>query len=1526
MADTSRGYLYATHKASFLLTVLNEKTGEQIKSFKFDRMPESLFLSADKKQLYVALLNREHDTYLFEGETGYVGIIDLETLTITKTLSINIDPYDLVVTKSGKLIVSSGSGQWTDIAAFDINTGNRLGSSTIRQRSRLTLDPSENWVFSADTDLSPSDFNKFDISGLGITGLRDSPYHGDHRIDGNIWATPDGQFLITRGGDLFLSSDMTFVRSITPNNISLSAVNFNIDNQLAFLSYSDNSTHAFNLTSFEEVSILPFAGAGVGFNMIGDDLFALVTDGTSSNIIIQRNPCPKCATNTAPQAAITYTPENGDTGSEYQFDASTSSDTESTKLSYRWDIDGNGQWDTSFTSNPRASYKFTFSGTKTIRLQVKDEQGVIDTRTLNIEVAQGIDSGVTLTNSLAFQPNFDFSEAVTDHAHGKLYAIDKTAKRLYLIDLTSGLTEKYFQFEYTPQRLAISTDGKFLYVAQVGPNHRNNYFNQNTISHLATINLATAAIIKTALINADIYDITATSDGHIAVAGDSFYSTNIKKYDPATGLELSRLSSFFSVSDATRMAASSSDDWIYLASDRMTKFKLELGNSQTLINSDYNFYSSPGSAVWLTPDEKFVISQNGGVYLSSDLSFFRNLLNLTPGANSYNSLIQVEFDTTNNLAFLLTSNGTLETINLTSLESINKTSLTNTPLTLSLFDNTLFITTRTALSTISIQKQAHPCPECAKNTAPTALFSFTPIAGNTTETYQFNASKSSDKESSTLNYRWDFEGDGVWDTPFSSSPLASTRYYISGARTARMQVKDVQGLTSTTSQAVDVAQGINAAVIVTDSAANALAFNTTSVLTDATRGKFYITDKMAKRLYFVDAQTGLTEKYINFDFLPENLALSPDGNTLYVSLLIAEHMPNSFSPQQSGYIAVIDLLQSAHTNTFKIESEPNILLATNDKFFVTSYFQPSVIDTYDALNGKKLNKTIQNLCSTNTAIHPNGKWLYSLGYRLEKYEISDLGITLVKSQDLPYFPNPVQLWITPDSKSLIASNGQSYDASTLLPGVLSTSPGATIKNISFDATTKLAFLILSDGNLKIINSTSFETIKQIVLQGDVIASALINNRLYLINRDGQTATLLSLAHPCSSCATNKSPVAAFTISPDSGDTSTLYQFDATNSTDPSDTLMYRWDIDGDGLWDTPFSSEAKHTKQFILPGIKTVRLQVKDTAGAVSTLSQSFLVEQGVDLGTAVTGSEAFTLNLTPTKLVVDPKNSKAYISDKAAKRLYVVNLASGFTEKYFNLEYFPDQLSLSPDGKMLYIALTKQNLAYPIGQEGFISTFDTDQQALINTFSLKGEAFDLYASVNDRLIVSVVSGDYYSAQETLAVYKSSTGERLASTPIYDAVYVTSNSLGNKIYVAPKQDYYFGVSTFNYDGNYALTNENRYQPQDYRNNGHIIITPNDQYIISEFGDIIKTSDRTLFKNLGGSPFSAKSIHVDTTSNRLIVLWANNLLATYSMADFSQTSSNLLDSNSQMIFAFNGKIYAIQNNTSHYKITPINMEP
>ncbi|TSA35806.1 MAG: hypothetical protein D4R64_09000 [Porphyromonadaceae bacterium] len=97
---------------------------------------------------------------------------------------------------------------------------------------------------------------------------------------------------------------------------------------------------------------------------------------------------------------------------------------------------------------------------------------------------------------------------------------------------------------------------------------------------------------------------------------------------------------------------------------------------------------------------------------------------------------------------------------------------------------------------------------------------------------------------------------------------------------------------------------------------------------------------------------------------------------------------------------------------------------------------------------------------------------------------------------------------------------------------------------------------------------------------------------------------------------NQPPSASFSVSTLSGNVNTRFRFDCWSTRDvesaPSE-MFYRWDFDGDGLWDTDFLNEVITMHQFDTPGTYKTLLQVKDPHGGQDTCSKVIQISHGTN-------------------------------------------------------------------------------------------------------------------------------------------------------------------------------------------------------------------------------------------------------------------------------------------------------------------------
>lgn len=92
---------------------------------------------------------------------------------------------------------------------------------------------------------------------------------------------------------------------------------------------------------------------------------------------------------------------------------------------------------------------------------------------------------------------------------------------------------------------------------------------------------------------------------------------------------------------------------------------------------------------------------------------------------------------------------------------------------------------------------------------------------------------------------------------------------------------------------------------------------------------------------------------------------------------------------------------------------------------------------------------------------------------------------------------------------------------------------------------------------------------------------------------------------------NTPPVADFTISPEQGNTETIFIFDASLCADIDESvtkLEVRWDWENDGIWDTDYSTNKTIEHQFYDDSLYTVVLEVRDSKSLSDTITKQVAV------------------------------------------------------------------------------------------------------------------------------------------------------------------------------------------------------------------------------------------------------------------------------------------------------------------------------
>ncbi len=160
--------------------------------------------------------------YAAVGSPGAVFYINLETLEIEKIYNANLTPHDIVLAGNDWVYLfpdDSGFGfKWIHCLYLPTGGISPHEGNNIKSRTKAKLHPSGNFIYGADNGISPSDFEKYDISEGIAQYLYDSPYHTEYNFNGDIWISEDGKRLYAPSKNIFRATqtpntDITFIKA-----------------------------------------------------------------------------------------------------------------------------------------------------------------------------------------------------------------------------------------------------------------------------------------------------------------------------------------------------------------------------------------------------------------------------------------------------------------------------------------------------------------------------------------------------------------------------------------------------------------------------------------------------------------------------------------------------------------------------------------------------------------------------------------------------------------------------------------------------------------------------------------------------------------------------------------------------------------------------------------------------------------------------------------------------------------------------------------------------------------------------------------------------------------------------------------------------------------------------------------------------------------------------------------------------------------------------------------------------------------
>ena len=200
-----------------------------------------------------------------------------------------------------------------------------------------------------------------------------------------------------------------------------------------------------------------------------------------------------------------------------------------------------------------------------------------------------------------------------------------------------------------------------------------------------------------------------------------------------------------------------------------------------------------------------------------------------------------------------------------------------------------------------------------------------------------------------------------------------------------------------------------------------------------------------------------------------------------------------------------------------------------------------------------------------------------------------------------------------DSMRAAFRAGKTHDFLLALIGLLKSNFTQIIKwlgGLDSDAAKRPEFIAKRDNFLKVGTSVAESLAK--VLQAIDAVNVKIPFVTDLLTAEPEV--LYTFRHAdgqVTNLAKNTPPVPAFVISPPAGVVGTEFIVDASPSWDEEGNLVYRWDWENDGLWDTGWQDEEWTVHSFDEPGSYTVVLQVRDEAQSTRVITRQVSVGGG---------------------------------------------------------------------------------------------------------------------------------------------------------------------------------------------------------------------------------------------------------------------------------------------------------------------------
>lgn len=486
-----------------------------------------------------------------------------------------------------------------------------------------------------------------------------------------------------------------------------------------------------------------------------------------------------------PTATFTASSTSSPTNESITFDASGSRDARGSRsISYRWDF-GTGSW-SSWSSSATTTHRFTDSGDEIIRLQVKDSEGFVDETTVTINIRSINQAPVAKMSVTPHEGDTSTSFVFTVEVFSQINtpvsnlevcwdwdkdtkcdtAWSKSRTAYHTFD-TTGYKEVWVQTRDTNS--LIGTEKGYYMIGEEDDALRTKKIGRILVNASnaprASFKTWPVSVTTGANVHLDAGATLNASEYRWDFAGDGTFDT---AWSPTNTIQhVYKDIGVFSTILEVRNAAGKTDR------TTRTISVTSAGNvlPEAIFTARNQTNSTAGSNLGVLLDE-FSFNAGGSKDSDGNISKLQARWDFE-GDGEWDTT----FSTTKTAKHAYTATGKYKP-------------------TLQVLDEKGGL----AEATTSI--------EIVGNTPPVAKLTVTPATGSIQTAFRFDASGTKDDQTGTTNleYRWDFDGDGNFETTFKSSRSETHTYSTPGKKVAIVEVRDHANALSRAYVELNVAQ------------------------------------------------------------------------------------------------------------------------------------------------------------------------------------------------------------------------------------------------------------------------------------------------------------------------------------------------------------------------------------------------------------------------------------------------------------------------------------------------------------------------------------------------------------------------------------------------------------------------------------------------------------------------------------------------------------------------------------------------